>query len=232
MLTAEILVKAGKGQARGFSRPADLVPLYNTVVQVLYNHEHPQTLLRSASTGLLPTLSTTQGNMGPYYGPTNAWRVSNVLIWAEDIGMDYGLEYDYVDESDVVEVNGNQYYVYRYASSDDAVEVGPNPPVGVEARPIIRFSQDPGTTTRRYYMQAYRKHPLITSDRIQTLIPDSDGTHETILVPGLMKLIEGQNHGNYMEAIEYIEQTLKPRLWARMSAGAQGKRHRTTGRPY
>ena len=234
MLTGEILARAGKGQARGFSRPADLVPLLDTVVQVFYRHEHPQTMLFNGHNGRLPRIGTDATNYGPYYGPLNTWRVAKVLLWAEEIGRDYGLEYDFVTEKDVVELNGNRYFVYRYVRTEDAVELGPNPAVGEMALPKIWFSQDPGETrsARRYYVQAYKNHPRITSDRVQLLIPDSDGTHQTIIVPALMKLIEGQNHGNYVEAIEYIEQTLKPRLWARMSAGAQGKRHKTTGRPY
>jgi hypothetical protein len=64
------------------------------------------------------------------------------------------------------------------------------------------------------------------------LIPDSDGAHQTIVIPALMKLIEGQNHGNYIEAVEYIEQTLKPRLWKTLGSGAQGKRRETVRRPW
>jgi len=133
-----------------------------------------------------------------------------------------------------VEINGNNYFVYRYVKTDDALEVGPDAPATDLPRPRIRFSQDPGTTVgeARYYLQAYRDHPAVTSNRVQLLIPDTDGAHATIVVPALMKLIEGENHGNYMEAIDYIEFKLKPRLWGYMSKGAQGKRHRTTGRPY
>lgn len=234
MLTAEILARAVKGQARGFSKPADVLPLYSTLCEVLYHHEHPQSMIIDNSTGRPPTIATQDEVFGPYYGPADSWCAAKLLIWAEQIGLDYGHEYDYVSKHDTIEVNGNEYFVYRYVRVEDAVEVGPDPAAGVESRPQIWFSQNPGdtTTNRRYHVMAYRKHPPITSDRIQTLIPDRDGSHQTILVPGLMKLIEGQNHGNYMEAIEYIEQTLKPRLWARMSKGAQGKRHRTTGRPY
>ena len=234
MLTGEIVARAGRGQARGFSRPADLFPLLDTVVQILYRHEHPQTMLIDAATGRLPRIGTDAEGYGPYYGPAGTWRVSRVLLWGEEIGRDYGLEYDYVSDKDAVEINGNMYYVYRYVRTEDAVEVGPNPAAGVLALPKIWFSQDPGDTqtSLRYHVQAYKTHPQVLSDRVQLLIPDADGTHQTIVVPALMKLIEGQNHGNYMEAIEYIEQTLKPRLWDRMSAGAQGKRHKTTGRPY
>lgn len=229
MYTSEILARAGKGQARGFSRPADLVPLLNTAVQVLYKHECPQTMLLG-TTGRPPYLTTTALNYGPYNGPAGTWRVSNLLIWDEQadsfldyMRTDYGMNTDFLEARDFIKINGNRYFAWRHCHQEDALEGG---------LPQIMFSVDPGATTSYFHMQAYRVHPAITSDRIQLQIPDSEGAHQTIVIPALIKMIEGQNHGNYIEAIEYIEQTLKPRLWKIMGSGAQGKRHETIRRPW
>jgi hypothetical protein len=228
MYTNEILARALKGQAHGYSMPADLLPLLNTAVQILYKHECPQTMLIDPTTGRPPILATTAGLFGPYLGPANTWRIGKVLIYHDDVTVDYGLvgllntAID-LDTTDVVTINGNEYYVFPYTRTEDALE---------GALPQLWFTQDPTTTTTQYYLQCYKQHPQITSDRVQLRIPDSGGAHQTIVLPALMKLIEGQNHGNYIEAVEYIEQTMKPRLWAMMGKGAHGARHQTTRRPW
>lgn len=227
MYTSEILARAIKGQAHGFSLPADVLPLLDTVVQILYKHECAQTMLIDPSTGRIPLLATTQGTLGPYLGPTDTWRIAKVLIDADtETNIDYGflLSDDLlIDDLDIVTISGNDYYVFPYVRTEDALE---------GALPQLWFSKDPTTTTTRYYLQCYKNHPKITSDRVQLRIPDSGGAHQTIVLPALMKLIEAQNHGNYMEGVEYIEQTMKPRLWSMMSKGAHGARHQTTRRPW
>lgn len=213
--------------AHGFSLPNDVLPLLNTAVQILYTHECAQTMLIDPATGRPPLLATTQGTLGPYLGPVDTWRIGKVLVNADtEDNADYGLLISddlIIDTTDIVTISGNDYYVFQYTRTEDALEGG---------RPQLWFSQDPQTIATRYYLQCYKRHPKLTSDRVQLSIPDSGGAHQTIVVPALMKLIEAQNHGAYMEAVEYIEQQLKPRLWAMMSKGAHGARHQTTRRPW
>lgn len=230
MYTSEILARANR-QAKGFSR-ADLISLLNTAVQILYTHETPQTMEVDGSTGFLPYLETTAGNLGPYEGPSNCWRVSNVLVRAPGAQYrDYGFSHSRLSDDDVVEINGHRYHVFRYVRSVDAAPGFVEEGVG-RGVPLLLFTVDPGTTTTHYHLQAYWKHPEIESDRIQLRIPDAGGAHQTIVIPALIKLVEGQNHGNYIEAVEYIEQNLKPRLWKILGSGAQGKRRETTRRPW
>lgn len=228
MYTNEILARAVRGQAHGMSRQQDLIPLLNTVVQILYKAETPQSLLIDPSTGRIPVLATTQGSFGPYLGPVDTWRVANILVWSETYDRsDYGWSgtdlSDRINEYDEIIINGNKYYRFNYIRTEDALE---------GALPQMWFTCDPGTTTNYYYVQAYKNHPAITSDRIQLQIPDAGGAHQTIVVPGLIRLLQAQNNGDYMEAIEYIEQTLKPRLYAMMGKGAHGNRRQTTPRPW
>ena len=73
----------------------------------------------------------------------------------------------------------------------------------------------------------YKKTADIISDRIQLQIPDRDGAHWLYFFPAVMKWIEAQNHGNYMEAVGYIEDVLKPKIKEVLSSGATGHRHKT-----
>lgn len=227
MYTSEILARAIKGMAHGFSLPNDVLPLLDTAVKILYTHECAQTMFIDPTTGRPPLLVTTQGVLGPYLGPVGTWRIGKVLVNADtEDNADYGLLLSddlIIDTTDIITISGNDYHVFQFTRTEDALE---------GALPQLWFSQDPQTTTTRYYLQCYKAHPKITSDRVQLQIPDSGGAHQTIVVPALMKLIEAQNHGAYAEAVEYIEQNLKPRLWAMMSKGAHGARHQTTRRPW
>ena len=153
---------------------------------------------------------------------TAAWGEYNTLSPAlTDIGSD-GIPPP-VNTTDYKEFAGNRYYAYQFARTLDALE-------GVAAQ--IIFSRNPGDTTETFRLLMYKKPTEIDSDRIQLQIPDRDGSHLMYFFPAVMKMIEAQNSGNYMEAVAYIEDVLKPKMWEVLNSGAQGRRHKTQPQYY
>jgi len=217
-------------QAQGFNRAADVIPLINEAQNILYKHECNQTLLVDTTTGLLPVFTPTTGTY-LYDGPANTWRVAGIHRRLPSIlnRTGYYAQYYYNSERSPLtnsfeyrEIGGNYYYPMQFFQTRDAVEGG---------RPQIIMTAEPGSggaSVDTLYMEAYKTPTQITSDRIQLTIPDSNGAHRLYVFTAVMKLIEGQNHGNYAEAIQFIEDYLKPKMWKQLNGGYQGKRHRVT----
>lgn len=226
--TGEIVSWIIKSQAEGFNRTADVLPIVNEVHKIFYKHEASQGVITD-SDGSLPRLVTT-ANTFEYDAPTVngqvPWCCSGISL-REPISRDYNI-YDYqfsepppINTVEYMEWQGNYYYKYQFARTLDALED--------EVCKII-FSRNPGNTRNKFRLLMYKKPREILSDRIQLQVPDRDGLHRMYFFPACMKLIEAQNHGNYMEAIDYIEKYLKPKVWKVMNSGAQGRRHRTMPR--
>lgn len=224
------LAAAIKQSKSGWARENDIIPIIRDVVNILCKCESSRFLIVDTSTGKLPLLSTTEYNMGPYSGPAGSWRVANILLkepaydygYVQDYDSVYG-EQPYVNTTEPLEFNGNWYYPYPFCRFDDALE---------GALPIGYFSRNPGTTTDRFYLQAYRAPTQITSDRVQLPIPDSYGCHRLYVLPACLALIEAVDHGDYEKGLVYIETTIKPMMWKVLNKGAKGSRHRVTPRPY
>ena len=190
--------------------------------------ENVRFLVIDPATGRPPLLTTTDFNYGPYNGPAGSWRVSSIMLKEPVIDynlLDYGGQYGekpYVNTTDHIEINGNWYYPFPFAKADDALD---------GALPQIFFSRNPGASTTKYYMQAFRTPTQITSTRIPLPIPDSYGCHRLYLLPACLALIEATDHGNYADGVAYIEGTLKPLMWKVVNKGQQGQRHKVTMRP-
>lgn len=219
-----------KRQAQGFSRTADVLPLINEVNKLFYKHECSQGVITDSDGGL-PFLNTTNNNVkytAPVVDGVTPWCVSGVYLrWpnAQDFGR---YDYDYsepplVNTVDYMEFAGNYYYEYQFVRTLDALE---------NVATQIIFSRNPGDSKARFRLLMYRKPTEIDSDRIQLSIPDRDGSHMMYFLPAVMKLVEAQNNGNYMEAVAYIEDVLKPKMWEVLNSGAQGRRHRTQSQYY
>jgi hypothetical protein len=222
------LVSWIKHAKRGWARENDIVPIIRETVNILCKVETAQFLIIDATTGRPPLLTTADGNYGPYNGPAGSWRVSGILL--KEPATEYGMHADsvYAEEPPVnttehIVVNGNWYYPYLFARTEDAL---------YGAEPRIYFSRNPGTTTTRFYQRAYRAPTQITSDRIQLPIPDSYGCHRLYVLPACLALIEAIDHGNYADSLAYIENTIKPQMWKVLNGGEHGRRGRVTMRPY
>jgi hypothetical protein len=223
-----------KSQANGYNRTSDVIPIINEVHKMFMKHEQAQTVITDSSTGRLPTLNTTQGVYeydAPVVNGQIPWCVAKVCLryyTPHDYYRQYYLyqEIPLINTFEYFEVGGNYYYPFQFAQQLDSL-------VGESCR--IKFTRDPGTTpdsdTRnRYYLLMYKQPREILSDRIQLQIPDRDGAHRMYFFPAVMKIIEAENNGNYMEAVEYIEKVLKPKVWKVMNSGQQGKRHKARAR--
>jgi len=227
----EIASQVIKSQAQGFNRESDVIPAINLIHKMVTNREVPQLVVTDPATGSLPILPTQTGVLdynAPVVGGHTPWCISGVYTrWPNT--RDYGsVDYNYyepplVNTTDYKEFGGNYYYQYQFATSFDALE---------DVASFVRFSRDPGDTDNRFYLLMYRTTAEITSDRIQLQIPDRDGAHMLYFFPAVMKWIEAQNHGNYMEAVGYIEDVLKPKIKEVLSSGVTGHRHRTQSQYY
>lgn len=226
--TSEIISWVIKRQAQGYNRVADVLPIINECHKLFYKHETSQAVITN-SNGRLPFLRTIKGvyeYSAPVVNSSTPWSVAYVLL-REPLSRDYNI-YDYqfsepppVNTVEYVEFGGNYYYPYQFVRTLDALE---------DQSCRIVFSRNPGNTTNKFSLLMYRRPREILSDRIQLQLPDRDGAHMMYFFPAVMKMIEAQNHGNYMEAVEYIESYLKPKYWKVMNSGAQGRRHKTMSR--
>lgn len=222
------LVSWIKQAKSGWAREHDVVPVVREVVNILCKVEAAQFLIVDNSTGRLPLLTTVANNFGPYNGPAGSWRVSGVFLkepaysYLSTLDTQYGEE-PFTNTEEPIEINGNWYYQFPFVRSDDAIG---------SVLPQIYFSRDPGDTTTRFYIRSYRSPAQITSDRIQIPIPDSYGAHRFYVLPACLALIEAMDHGNYQDAVAYIEGSVKPLIWKVLNGGTQGKRHRVFPRPY
>jgi len=229
--TGEIVSWVIKRQANGYNRTSDVVPIVNEVHKLFMKHEQAQTVITDPSTGRLPVLNTTHGVFeydAPVVGSQTPWCIANVcrrFYFPYDYSsQDYGSQdVPYANTSDRIQIGGNYYYPYQFAQQLDST---------VDSACRIKFTRNPGDTTNIFYLLMYRQPREILSDRIQLELPDRDGAHLMIFFPGVMKWIEAANNGNYMEAVEYIETVLKPRMWKVMNSGQQGQVHKAKPRYY
>lgn len=206
-----------------------VAPIVRDVVNILCRTENSRFLSIDPATGRPPILATTDSIFGPYYGPDTCWRVSNILL--KEPALSYGIsdygtsdgEYPYTNTTEPICINGNWYYPYHFCKFDDALDNG-----------LVTgyFSRNPGTSTAKYYMQAYELPTPVTSSSVPLPIPDSYGCHRLYVLPACLALIEAIDHGNYADGVAYIEGTIKPLMWKALNKGAQGKRNRVTPRPY
>lgn len=226
--TGEIVSKIIKQNAQGYSRVADILPIINEVHKMFYKHENSTSVIR-ATDGALPTLDTTQGVYeydAPVVNGKTPWCVSGVFL-RKPISEDYNFtSYGYTEKPDLntfdyMEFGGNYYFNFQFVTTLDST---------VDNPAKIIFSRDPGTSTERFYLLMYEQPIEILSDRTQLQIPDRDGAHILYFFPACLKLIEAQNHGNILEAVEYIEQVLKPKMWKVLSSGVHGRHHKTRSR--
>ncbi len=219
-----------KRQAQGYNRVSDVLPIINECHKLFYKHESSQGIITAAN-GRLPYLTTSDGVYdydAPVVDGVTPWCVSGIFLRGYD-NNDYHLSENELSErpvqntTDYMQFGGNYYYKYLFVHSFDALE-------GVVSK--IKLTRNPGDTTAKYHLLMYKTPTEITSDRQQLQLPDRDGAHLLYFFPAVMKIIEGQNNGNYIEAAEYIETKLKPAFWRVMNSGCKGRRGRTMPRPW
>jgi len=143
----------------------------------------------------LPSLTTTTGKKGPYACASTFRTIEKVLVKAgstsalANIRSDYGNVLNQKLTLGTMVWFGVTYVMFPYAKTTARTN---------SAVPQVAFSVDPGTTTKTYFLFGYRRAMPLTSTAIPlTIMPPWD---EEFLLPAASALIEGVNHGNYIDA--------------------------------
>lgn len=198
-----------------------ILPHFNAAHFILGTVKAEQNVYYDEANGDLPAL-TTVSNDYDYTLPAAIWMLNGVYVRVEDIssmsgtlvsltGFDYGSRRYTARPMEYVTLAGIEYVRIPFVRSWPATET---------ANARLMFNADPGSSTNYYRLYGWRKPTAIISDMIQVDIPPP--WDYQYLLPATSKLIEGIEHGNYVEARNYIERVLKPALQKEMNGGEQG----------
>lgn len=214
MSTTQELVTLLQKQFKGWNRDGDrgILPYLNIAQRILCSVEADQLLIIDESTGKLPTITTTSG-VYSYNLPATVNFVSQILIESSNY-----LSYDYGNSSrrqqrpvESYNISGISYYVYPNIRSYPANET---------SQAKVVFVSDPGTTEDFYRYMGYILPNDLVSESIAISIPPP--YDYTILLPAAAKLLEGVQHGNYIDAIAYITKEFLPEMHKVFNRGAFG----------
>lgn len=189
--------------------------LLNEAHRLLLTGERKQFLVFNTAIGNLPFLAT-QAGVYIYNMPDTIWKVKHIV---QDITLQTNADpWRYED----IILAGNRYYRILNVDTRQAVH---NNTVAT-----VMFSADPFTTTQQYRYYGWRWPLDITSDRVQHEMPGT--TDEEYLLPATIKLIEAIDHGNFIEAQQYITKELKPKIGFSLDSGEHGVPKFVTRRPF
>ncbi len=204
-------------QSHGWNRegPRGSRALFNEAHRLLLYDESENNIAYDTATGDLPVIATIAGVFA-YLCPDDCWILKNLLIDRDQVLDDLNFRFN-----DVV-FGGKEYYRILNIKSYQSKQ-------GQNAR-FMFLGVDPGTTVDIFKQLYYRMPIQILSDRIQHEMPGT--TDEDFLIPATIKLIEGINHGNMIEARQYIVRELKPLFQIEADKGEQGVSDFCIKRPF
>jgi hypothetical protein len=187
--------------------------LLNEAHRILLTAQKEQNILLDTTTGELPFFTTVDGTYN-YSAPTNVWLIGGVVVDDPDDlpdtpNVNYLREWKTHEEV----ISGIQYYMISNVRTQAARR-------GVAAS-LTFMGMNPGDSTALYRRFAYRLPTEITSDAVQHEMPGC--TDMDYLMPATMKLIDAiDDHAKMEQARQYIEQSLKPKMWTELDEGEQG----------
>jgi len=190
----------------------------NQAHKTLLHQECSQRLVLDEATGTLPILTTTSAVFA-YSMPVAVWRVANVLVATDDPTLnDYGSVP--ASRRNEIIVGGQRFLPWPYVRQKTDFVNTDNP-----AR--IVFSEDPGNTTDRFYLQQYKNPVDILSIPIQGEIgsPHDFG----ILLPLAGAYIEAVKENKYIEADNFAV-AMRLRMAKVLNSGIQGSSDEPSGR--
>ncbi|HUT63272.1 MAG TPA: hypothetical protein VMZ04_04870 [Anaerolineae bacterium] len=179
--------------------------LLNEAHKLLLYNEIEQRVVIDNSTGDFPYLET-QDEIYQYDLPANCSILKSVLVDYDETRDAYPWSYDDFN------VKGRRYYRILNITSREATFAS-------NGR-LTFIGVNPGDTTEKFRLFYYEAPIAITSDTIQHQMPGSADIE--FLMPATIKLIEGIDHGNIIEAYEYIAKMIKPRFQLTLDRGDQG----------
>jgi hypothetical protein len=204
-------------QAPGWDRDGEkgLLPLFNEVYCILKRNEVDQAVF--VEDGELPHIDTTSGTFS-YNIPTNIWRVGKVLFsmpytsnYDLSILEDYGMSTNRQRPDEYFYFAGRKYLQFKHIRCFDKDYSNPS---------RIEFMVDPGTTEGLFLYLGYSEPAVqLLSESIEPQLQEN--CHQ-YLMQGVLKLVEALQNGNYVEAYQYINEVLKPKVNAQMNRGEQG----------
>jgi hypothetical protein len=223
MATTVQLINKMEMSAEGWNRVGEkgLIGILNEAQNILLFQESAQRIVYRTD-GELPYIATTdqvfkydlnKTVLGLVDQDIDIWMVSNVLV-KEDYRyeFDYGTNRNLRQPTRAMEFNGIEYFKFHQAQF-------------IEARhglnPTLKFSTNPGDTTKDFYLLCYEKPKQITAETINPEIPEQ--YHYTILLPTALKLLEAHQNGNWLEVLEMIEKRFKPMMADKLNEGDQGE---------
>jgi hypothetical protein len=231
MPSTKELINYMKIQAEGWNRNGEkgLLEVLNQAQDILYHQDMSQTIAYR-SDGELPYIAT-QDNVFEYTLnqattglSSDIWRCDSVLVkppftnqLLAAIRVEYGITPNLRQPLQQIEFNGVEYFRFHQIATEDSLRSG---------HPKLRFTSNPGVTTKDFYLLCYKKATPLISEQIRSSIPEH--LHITVLLPAAMKLVEGYQNGNVIEALESIHRIFKPQMQAEMNSGDQGESHSIT----
>jgi len=169
-----------------------------------------QLLIYDTATGRLPLLPTTAG-MFQYFASADASFIDQVLIECDVATpiQDYGRAVKRIER---VSIAGIDYIRVPYIRTWPATDT---------TNAKLLFTTDPGTCPAIYRLRSYKRPASLDSDSIELTIPPP--YDELYLLPAAAKLVEGANHGNYIEARAMVVKEFMPLMWQAFNMGEQGQ---------
>jgi hypothetical protein len=184
----------------------------HTANTVLASQDCNMMLVLDETTGTLPLLATTNGVFS-YNMVTTIRKVSDILVSIDDSVL-----YDYTEtvrraQRNSIVVGGMMFARWPYVMKPQEYQSA-----NVPAKVV--FSENPGTTTDRFYLYAFKRPRNILSMNIQPdIVSPWDAEY---LLPAAAKLIEGVQSGNYIEAYQFVQKELKPKMANAMNKDMDG----------
>lgn len=216
----DVLVEQFKGWNRDGER--GILRYLDVAHQILCNVETDERVIMDTSAGGLPGITTVDGTY-EYTMPSNVGYVSKVGVESSLTstvsgtalstltGLDYGTRRGTYTPIEYFKFGGIEYIRIPYIRTYQA---------GETAYAKVLFTVNPGDTTSLYKYVAFKKPVSLTSDSIQhEIVPPFDDLY---LLPATVKLLEGIEHGNYMEARAVIVNQIVPAYAKAMRVGEQG----------
>ena len=222
MTTIELLAILQE-QFKGWNTDGErgILPHLNAAHWMLLANESEQNIYYDESSGDLPALTTVSGTYN-YSCDSNLWKLGGIYVRVEDVssisgtlvsltGFDYGSRRYTQRPMEYITLAGIEYVRIPFVRSWPATE---------SANARLMFNADPGDSTSYYRQYGWKKPTQIISEMIDPDIPPP--WDYQYLLPATAKLIEGIQHGNYVESRSYVLGVLKPALQKDMNGGEQG----------
>ena len=205
-------------QAPGWNRDGEkgMLPIFNEVYNLLKRTEAEQNIYVTG--GELPVLNTAAGTYS-YNIPTTIWRVAKMgfsMPYTSNYNLtileDYGMSTNRQRPDQYFYFAGRKYLRFPHIRCFDKDYCNP-------AR--VEFVVDPGTTENLFLYLGYLEATTqLTSENIEPELPEH--CHQ-YLMQGVLKLVEAFQNANYVEAYQYINEILRPKVTAQLNLGDQGE---------